>query len=159
MDDRTETFDSQQPESYEWDYEEASDRPPRVLWGRVVALVVFLALAFWLGRSTAPESPGAELARVEDQLEDARVEIDDLQEQLSAAAENPTPEPTAESTPLATGEEQTYVVKSGDTLRGIAEKFYGDAALASLIMEANDITDAQQLSIGQELIIPAEPEA
>ena len=158
MDDRTETFDSQQPESYEWDYEEASDRPPRVLWGRVVALAVFLALAFWLGRSTAPGDAGADLAGVQQDLEDARAEIDDLEQQLAAGAEEPTPQATAESTPLATGEEQSYVVKEGDTLRGIAIKFYGDPALASLIMEANGIDDAQQLSIGQELVIPPEPE-
>jgi nucleoid-associated protein YgaU len=157
VDDRTETFDPQQPESYEWDYEEAGDRPPRVLWGRVVALIVFLALAFWLGRSSASES-GAELERVQGQLEDARAEIDDLEQQLSAAAENPSPEPTAESTPVATGEEQTYVVKQGDTLRGIAIRFYGDPALASLIMEANGIDDAQSLSVGAELTIPPEPE-
>lgn len=157
MDDRTDSYDPQQPESYEWDYEEASDRPPRVLWGRVVALAIFLALAFWLGRSTAPGSD-TELARVQDQLEDARAEIGDLEQELSARAENPTPEPTAESTPVTTGEEQTYVVKQGDTLRGIAIKFYGDPALASLIMEANGIDDAQSLSVGAELIIPPEPE-
>ena len=159
MDDRTETFDTQKPESYEWDYEEASDRPPRVLWGRVIALAVFLALAFWLGRSTAPEPAGAELAELQQDLEEARAEIDDLERQLAAEpAEEATPQPTSESTPVASGEEQTYVVKDGDTLRGIATKFYGDPALASLIMEANGIDDAQQLSIGTELIIPPAPE-
>ena len=158
MDDRTETFDPQQPESYEWDYEEAGDRPPRVLWGRVLALIVFLALAFWLGRSSAPESSDTELTRVQGELQDAQDEIDDLEQQLAAEDENASPQPTAESTPVTTGEEQTYVVKQGDTLRGIAIKFYGDPALASLIMEANGIEDAQSLSVGAELTIPPEPE-
>ncbi|CCI13803.1 hypothetical protein MICAE_2150015 [Microcystis aeruginosa PCC 9806] len=40
---------------------------------------------------------------------------------------------------------QTYTIKSGDTLRGIALKFYGDASKFVVIQEAND-TEKQTLS-------------
>lgn len=44
-----------------------------------------------------------------------------------------------------------YVVETGDTLSGIAEKFgIGEDALA----EANGLTDRHRLMAGQELVIP-----
>ena len=163
MDDRTESFETYEPESYEWDYEEAADRPPRVLWGRIVALIVFVLLAFWLGRSTAPEDDlSAELADANTQLELAQSEIEDLEAQLqerpAVVAEEATPEPTPEETEAASsGEEQTYTVKSGDNLAAIALKFYGDSSLADLIADANNITDVQSIRPGDKLIIPPEP--
>jgi nucleoid-associated protein YgaU len=162
MDDRTETLDSDETGSYEWDYEEAIDRPPRILWGRIIAFAVFLALAFWLGRSSAPsESASAELGDLRQELTDAREEIESLESQLATQAQaQPTSQPTTESSPVATGEERTYVVKEGDTLLGIALEFYNDGSIEfrNLIIEANDIADPSQLSVGQELIIPPAPE-
>jgi nucleoid-associated protein YgaU len=49
-------------------------------------------------------------------------------------------------------------VQAGDTLTTIAEDFYKDASLADFIAEANSITDATQLSVGAEIIIPPKPE-
>jgi nucleoid-associated protein YgaU len=159
MDDRTESFESLEPQSYEWDYEEAADRPPRVLWGRIIALIVFMALAFWLGRSTAPKTDvSAQLAEANQRADQAESEIRDLEAQL---AERPlaeaTPQPTTESTPVTTVDGESYIVKSGDSLAAIALKFYGDASLADIIAEANNITDAQSIKPGDELIIPPEP--
>ena len=53
---------------------------------------------------------------------------------------------------------ETYKVKSGDTLQGIVIRFYGkySPAKAELIKEANGMTSVNKLSIGQELIIPIE---
>ena len=168
MDDRTESFETYEPESYEWDYEEAADRPPRVLWGRIVALIFGVLLAFWLGRTTAPtDDRSAELARANQQVDQAESEIRDLEAQLAeqnaAAAVEPTPEPTPEASEDAStstassGEEQTYTVKSGDTLAGIALQFYGDSSLADVIADANNIDDVQSIRPGDELIIPPEP--
>lgn len=47
-----------------------------------------------------------------------------------------------------------YRVQSGDTLGGIARKFYGSSAKYKLIMEANGLGPASVLNIGQELKIP-----
>lgn len=49
---------------------------------------------------------------------------------------------------------QNYTIKSGDTLRGIALKFYGDASKFVVIQEANDITNPSLISVGQVLEIP-----
>jgi len=67
------------------------------------------------------------------------------------AAPEPAPEP--EATPT----EQTYTVESGDTLSGIAERFYGDANQWSRIFEANgdQLDNPDVIQPGQVLRIPA----
>ena len=158
MDDGTESFKTYDPESYEWDYEEPRDRPPRVFWGRIVALILLLAGAFWLGRSSAPEVDiTSEIEAANKQLDQAQNEIENLEAQLAdrpAATAEATPEP---STTAASGEEQIYIVKSGDSLAAIALEFYGDSSLADLIADANDIKNAESIRPGDELIIPPEP--
>ena len=162
MDDRTESLEAYEGESYEWDYEEPRDRGPKVLWGRIIALAALALVAFWLGRSTAGGSGSdAELTKAQDQLEQAQGEISDLEAQLRAlnaaeGAEDSSPSPTPETTEAAAGGggERTYVVKSGDTLRGIAQRFYCDSSLDDVIAEANGIDDPAQLSVGAELTIP-----
>ncbi|MEA2451650.1 MAG: hypothetical protein QOG04_360 [Actinomycetota bacterium] len=164
MDDRTESFETYEPESYEWDYEEAADRPPRVLWGRIVALILFVILAFWLGRASAPETDiSAELDAANQRADQAESEIGDLEQRLAeansaaAADTEPTPEPSTESSAATSGESQTYIVKSGDNLAAIALKFYGDSSLADVIADANNIDDPSSIRPGDELVIPPEP--
>jgi len=48
----------------------------------------------------------------------------------------------------------TYTVKSGDTLQGISIKCYGDINKYKMIMQANNITNPNNISIGQVLTIP-----
>ncbi len=70
------------------------------------------------------------------------------------------PRPTAKSTG-ATGTHhaaggQTYVVKQGDTLSGIAKKFYGDSSQWKKIQRANpEIKDPKKIHPGMKLTIPA----
>jgi nucleoid-associated protein YgaU len=161
MDDRTESFEPYEPDSYEWDYEEARDRGPKVLWGRIIALGLFLLVAFLVGRWSAPQDTSeAALRTMRADLAAAENEIESLEEQLdqgSVAAE-PTPTPTADETPAeTTGEEQTYVVKDGDTLADIAIRFYDDPSFDDLIADANGINDPTSIRPGQELIIPPRP--
>lgn len=163
MDEHTESFEPIEPDSYEWDYEEARDRGPRVLWGRVVALGLFLILAFLFGRWTAPAPTlTAKLDDARAELEAADRKIASLEDQLAAQSApeeetQPTPTPADEQTPAASGKERTYIVKSGDTLAGIAVRFYGDSTLDDVIAEANDITDPTSITPGQKLIIPPKP--
>lgn len=63
-----------------------------------------------------------------------------------------TPEATA-TTPAG---DRAYVVQAGDTPGKIAQRFYGSAAKYSKIMEANGLSGAGNLRIGQKLVIPAE---
>jgi nucleoid-associated protein YgaU len=62
--------------------------------------------------------------------------------------------PDADEAPEAA---DTYVTKAGDTLTGIAERFYGDASLWPRIHEANKKAignDPDKLGVGLELTIP-----
>lgn len=50
-----------------------------------------------------------------------------------------------------------YTVKKGDTLRQIAEKFYGDPSKWKAIARANDLKDPDKLKVGAKLKIPKLP--
>lgn len=68
----------------------------------------------------------------------------------------PTPgTPPAPAVPTSTPVVVTYIVQSGDTLYDIALRY--DVEIEAII-EANDLTDPDTLQVGQELIIPVEPE-
>jgi|TARA_B110000196_G_C20865121_1_gene529260 nucleoid-associated protein YgaU len=60
--------------------------------------------------------------------------------------------------PLKTGPatQQSYTVQSGDFLGAISQKFYGTSKKVDVILKANNLKNANSLSIGQTLIIPAE---
>ena len=51
---------------------------------------------------------------------------------------------------------ETYTVKSGDSMSSIVYRFYGkyDLSKVEKIKQANNLTNAHKLSIGQKLIIP-----
>lgn len=66
----------------------------------------------------------------------------------TATATTSKPAPKSNST----GEYTTYVVKSGDSLWGIAKKYPG--VTESEIMQLNGITNPRSLSLGQKLKIP-----
>jgi len=51
--------------------------------------------------------------------------------------------------------DQTYTVKSGDSLSKISKLFYGDANQYMKIAKANDIPDPDKIKAGQQLKIPA----
>ena len=57
---------------------------------------------------------------------------------------------------VKTAAPESYTVKSGDTLAGIVVRFYGkyDPSKITKIMEANNMSNPNALSIGQSLIIP-----
>jgi nucleoid-associated protein YgaU len=146
-------------DSYDWDLD---DEPQGggILWGRVLALATIVLLAFFLGRLTGGSDDGSEEAALRSRLRASEHRVEELEAQ---AAAEPSPEaqasPSPEPSPSAEGDGQTltYTVKAGDTLRGIAERFYGDVTLDDVIAEANGIADAGQLNVGQELTIPPEP--
>jgi LysM repeat protein len=145
-------------ETYEWDYDDRPKGGGRVLWGRVLALAVGLFLTFLLGRMTAPDDgvPASALRERDQRIEELEEENAELEAFLEdpqpADTETPAPTDTATETPVEEG--QTYVVKRGDTLRGIAQTFCGDASFDDVIAEYNDIPDPTAISVGAELLIP-----
>ncbi len=52
----------------------------------------------------------------------------------------------------------TYTVRRGDTLGGIARRFYGATSRFSLIVSANRIANPDRLRVGQKLLLPDVPE-
>ena len=76
----------------------------------------------------------------------------DTKSNVAIIGEDTAAENTAE--PVVTQEK--YVVKRGDTLNGIAYRFYGKYNEAKIqeIQKVNSITNPAALRVGQELIIP-----
>jgi LysM repeat protein len=68
------------------------------------------------------------------------------QEDISATA-------TATENPAVT-EGKTHTVQSGDTLWGLAKKYYGDGSQYPKIASANSIANPNVISVGQVLTIP-----
>lgn len=56
--------------------------------------------------------------------------------------------------PVAPPRPRTYVVVSGDTLWGIAERFYGDGSEQQRIAEASGLIDVDLVHPGQILTLP-----
>jgi nucleoid-associated protein YgaU len=73
-------------------------------------------------------------------------------------ANTPTAAPTGVAVVPTVTHIRTYVVKKGDTLVSIAQKFYSTAAKKKTTLDAlvkeNHLKSAKQLSVGQKLVIP-----
>ena len=159
-DHETESFTPYEPQtSYDWDYGDEQPRGNNVLWGRLAALTGVLLITFFLGRASAPNGiPEEQFDEVRADLSEAEGKIDELEAALQE------PEPVATETPVevdegdeatdATFDGKVYVVQSGDTMRGIAERFCGDATLDDVIADFNNIPDPTNISVGLELKIP-----
>ena len=72
------------------------------------------------------------------------------------APEQETTQPRSSSD--FSGEGSQYTVQEGDTLASIAEEHLGSADQWQLIAQANDISNPDQLQVGQTLTIPASGE-
>ena len=66
------------------------------------------------------------------------------------AAAEPSDKPSGRPVPA----KRTHRVRRGDTLTGIAEKYYGDADKYKRIQQANKIKNAASIRVGQLLVIP-----
>ena len=116
------------------------------------------------------EAPATEVSGAPTASDDPEVTVDRAAEKTPEKAENAAPEKSAKAEPAqdkakaapadkadkaqpVPGEE--YVVKSGDTLGKIAQKFYGDARRADVLVRANpQLTDPNRLRVGAKLVIP-----
>jgi cell division protein FtsB len=178
-----ETYDDQA--DYDWDYE-AEDRPPRprILWGRVISLVVFVLIAFFLGRMSVSDDAAtdeevrsleSEVTRLETENEQLDSDIADLEEALAnndGSTDGGTEEDPGTNDPGAELEPRVYVVQPGDSLNAILAKDppdgYGcttvqneegdSVSLVDSVVTANPGLAPNALNAGQEIILPDVPE-
>ena len=66
----------------------------------------------------------------------------------------PTPEPTAEPASASAAELVAYTVQRGDTLIGICLKKYGSDTRVAEICAINNISDPDDIKIGEKIFIP-----
>lgn len=171
-------MESEQP------YYDDEDYGGRVLWGRVAFFGITLLLAFFLGRCTSDGVPPQELELAQDQNDQLQEQLDSLEAELEEArsddetdgdgdggegedaadgegAGSDDSEPTSSdgSAPSGAQSERTHVVERGETLSELADQYYGDGDKHHLITEANGIDEDNPLQVGQELVIPPDPDA
>ena len=104
------------------------------------------------------QAPSAEVKnKIWDQIKLVDSSFSDLTADITV---DPNAAPAA--APSAGGQQakqqQTYTVKSGDTLSKIAQQYYGSANQYMRIFEANrdQLSDPDKIQVGQTLVIPAE---
>ena len=90
------------------------------------------------------EEPELEVSERETLVEEGIIPAEKGEKELPQAAP-PAPEPEEVS------EEIEYTVSKGDTLWGISRKY---GVTVKEIQDANGITDASRIGVGQKLIIP-----
>lgn len=170
--------------SDETQFEDEAYHGTQILWGRVVVLLLALALAFWLGTTFGGD------ASARSQLADQRAEITRLESEIAALEEqvaavdaggSPPEDAAAASEPSGGegdedgdadqdsddtetepaddtgGDGNEYVIQSGDSLASIAQEVYGDPTLWRQIAQANDLSEPYALTVGDTLDIPEQP--
>lgn len=161
------------------DESEFDDEPyhgTQILWGRVLVLLLALALAFWLGTTFGGDAAAqvqleeqrAEIVKLESQIQSLQAEVaavdaggrPDEQPSASAPAEGgeaDDPESEAAEDDNEEAAADGYVVQSGDSLASIAQEVYGDPTLWREIARANDLREPFALRVGETLEIPEQP--
>jgi nucleoid-associated protein YgaU len=172
---------SDEPDVYDEPY-----RGTQILWGRVIVLLLALALAFWLGTTFGGDASAQgdleqqrqEIARLESEVAELEAEVAAVDAGGESAGGSSSPEPTEDeptededaAEPTESSDDETgtkpanaedaaseYVVQSGDSLAAIAQEVYGDPTLWREIAAANDIEAPYSLTVGDTLEVPAEP--
>lgn len=126
--------------------------PQALLYGAVTVVAAF-ATGWFLapdGTSTTQTDSDRALAAVEAENDALRSEL----EQATASTAPPGDEP-AIAPPPSTPWDLRYVVRPGDSIAVIAQRFYGTAEAVPTIVAANpQIADPNLISVGDQLLLP-----
>lgn len=107
--------------------------------------------------SSAPSAPPIDAtAQAEASAPSATEAVADAPAEEAPPVEAVVAEPEAPEAEPAAPAPVIYTVVSGDTLSGIAQRFYGDASAYMRIFEANrdKLNDPNLIHPGQDLVIP-----
>lgn len=135
--------------------------PVVVLASGFISGVILTTLAFWFvfSPSSNPMNPPVGTLQPKVLNQQQAIEPDTVAPTATTQATTNTTTstsstPETSTVPMAKG--TVYKVKSGDTLGSIAESVYGEVspALLDRILKANNLANANKLSLDQELIIP-----
>ena len=148
-------FLARRPQELEYDRQlqmHETHRAPLLLSAAGVLLLAMLLLPNFSGGdsdsgSVAQQEPAGDAAG-----DVAGATADD---QPGVSQQPAVEEPPPPADDAASGGGETYVVESGDTLWDIAQRF---TTTVDAIVEANELENAADLQVGQELIIPAPQE-
>lgn len=99
-------------------------------------------------QETAPQAAATESGPQSD------AESEKASEQPETVSSPETTEPAAENATQAIARPTSYVVKKGDSLAGIARKFYGNASMVTEICDINKIENPDQIHPGQNILLP-----
>jgi proteasome lid subunit RPN8/RPN11 len=131
-------------------------RSQALLYGAVAGVAAF-ATGWFLapdGSATSPTTTDREVAALESER-DALVEALDEATTNATSTTNPAGDP-ASAPPPSTPWDLRYVVRPGDSISLIAQRFYGTSEAVPEIVAANPhIPDPNLISVGDELILPA----
>lgn len=117
-------------------------------------------------KNTADQDTGAVPAETTDQTAELKTEesgealenvaAGESEEDTAAveAPDNSASETAAEAATQAIARPVSYVVKKGDSLAGIARKFYGNASMVWEICDINQIENPDQIHPGQNILLP-----
>lgn len=143
-----------------------------IAWVRIVFMVVVLLLGFTLGRWSTTFGPDLQAAidKLQDEnrtLKESTISKDTEIEQCRKVVYSLDPELTGAENPLKVSETstadgqtvKTYLVKENDTLSSIAGTVYANQDLYGAIRDANNISSANPLQVGKEIVIPPLEEA
>jgi hypothetical protein len=153
------TFLARRPQGLDFDRQALEMEPnrwPLVLGGLGVLFLALLLVPNFAGGgsggATISQQPNTPVGDVLDNTQQPAA-------QPTAQAQQPSGEQPAGEEPAdapAAGDGEVYVVKSGDSLWGIAQQY---STTVDAIVAANGIANPADLQVGQELVIPAAEEA
>lgn len=135
--------------------EPASLRGPSRGWARMVAVLLLLLILggagvqgyrWYANRLTDAEGAPPEVI--------AEMQTETSQEEPVVKV---TPGPAPTEVVLPPVGPRLHIVEHGESLWTIAEKYYGDATLYQLIVEANNISDPSRITAGITLVVPEKP--
>lgn len=129
---------------------------------RFIIIPALLAVGFALPATTQAQTLRAlearvstveeRLSKIEDQLSGKKTGETAV---VQSGDATPAPAPTAPPAEPAKAADQTYVIRDGDSLGGIARQF---SVPRQALLKANNMAEGQPIYIGETLVIPAQPE-